>query len=583
MLAASAMPAIAAPAVSVTGYKITSNLPAFPLVPTNGPSTLAAGANPDAGSYTTFAYSSTTEDLKTALTNFAPGLLGNPESVPKCPEAALQTGGATCPAGSAIGTSRLDAQISANGALAAGLAGVVYNAEPLGNEPGRLGVVTPTSGGILVSSIPFTITPRGGGDYGLTGTLTDISRLPASTFGIDLQVRALSFVLNGSTNKYVRNPTSCGNHVSTGQAVGYDDPTIVDGPPYTFATTGCDQVPFDPKVTMEIGDKGTTKLNGYPPFVFKITQAAGEADVHGTKVTLPVELNTNNRAYHLCTQVQADADACPDNSRFGGVSAKSPFLSERLVGPVYLVQQSSSSLPGLLLDLRGRAHVKIQTTTQLVNGKRIQSLLLNSPQLPISDVTVALDGGKNTGVFQNRSNLCFKGSSTSKFNTVDALVKTYGWNGKNTADVKLLAKVNGCGPGVKGSVSGAAGSNPRLTVAVTKHPDASNVKELAVTLSRNLSLSKGALDSGAAVTTSADSASVEYVSRHQFTVTGLGAAGASTVTIRLRSGAVHVSHRSRSALKHGKSRRFSAKVKQTPVSGAATSTRATFRAKAKRR
>ena len=63
--------------------------------------------------------------------------------------------------------------------IAASLAGTVYNAEPIGNEPGRLGVVTPTGPSTrLVSSIPFYITPRGGGDYGLTGVLSDVNRLP---------------------------------------------------------------------------------------------------------------------------------------------------------------------------------------------------------------------------------------------------------------------------------------------------------------------------------------------------------------------------------------------------------------------
>ena len=31
----------------------------------------------------------------------------------------------------------------------------------------------------------------------------------------------------------------------------------------------------------------------------------------GNKVTLPIELNTNNTAYMLCSQAQADSDSCP--------------------------------------------------------------------------------------------------------------------------------------------------------------------------------------------------------------------------------------------------------------------------------
>src|SRR5688500_15140819 len=106
-----AAPAAAPATVTVTSYKITSNLPAFPTVPSDGPGSFQAGATVDAGSYSTFSYGGDpAEDIKTARTNFAAGLLGNPESVPKCPEAALQTN--TCPAATQIGTSRLDVKIA---------------------------------------------------------------------------------------------------------------------------------------------------------------------------------------------------------------------------------------------------------------------------------------------------------------------------------------------------------------------------------------------------------------------------------------------------------------------------------------
>jgi hypothetical protein len=579
VLSCLAVPGVAAATVTVTSYKITSNLPAFPTEPSGGPSSAQAAAVVDAGSYSTFGYSSPSEDIQTALTNFAPGLLGNPESVPKCPEASLQppSFGATCPAGSQIGTSRLDVKLASGGGPFTSFSGVVYNAEPLGDEPGRLGVVTAAAG--LVSSIPFRITPRGNGDYGLTGTLTDIAQLDAVQLGPplfirDLQVHALSFVLNGATNNYVRNPTSCATHNNTGQAAGYEDTSFTDGPAYKFGTTGCDTVPFKPTTTLELGDAGNTAFNRHAPFKLTITQAPGSADIKGNKITLPVELNTNNPVYKLCTQAQADADNCPADSKFGGAAAKSPFLAEEVKGPVYLIQQTNTSLPGLLIDLRGRVHVKIQTKTTLVNNKAIQSLVLNSPQLPISEFRIGLNGGKN-GVFLNRQDLCFRGNTGSKFNDVSGLIKDYGHNGTTTSETKLKAKVNGCGPGVDGSISGATGSRPSVRINVPKHPDAPNYKELTVTLSTNLSLVKSRFGSGASVS----AGDVEYTGKRSFKVTGLPAAGEDTVTIRLRSGAVRVSDRSRSLLRRGRTRTFRAKVKQAPVSGKATSTKGSFKAR----
>ncbi len=327
-----------------------------------------------------------------------------------------------------------------------------------------------------------------------------------------------------------------------------------------------------------MGDAGSTGFNQYPPVVIKITQPNGEADQLGDKITLPVELNSNNAAYKTCTQAQADADACPANSQFGGVVAKSPFLAGELKGPVYLIQQTGTSLPGLLLDLHGSVHVKIQTKTTLINNKRIQSLVLNAPQLPVSELRVALNGGRTTGVFLNRQDLCFRGDSASKFNDVSSIVKFYGHNGKNSSDTTFDAKVNGCGAGVTGTISGATSIRPSVSVKVQKHPDSPNFKELTVTLGNNLSLVEGKVDGG--VSGSPD-ATFDYVDRHTLKVTGLPAAGEDEIALRLRNGAVRVSDRSQQLLERGRSRKFNVKVKQTPVSGKATSTRATFSAKGK--
>jgi hypothetical protein len=560
-------------AVVITGYGLISNMPSFPAVPSAGPSTVQAGANPDAGSFTTFAYMDGSEDLKTALVDFGPGLLANPESVPKCPQAALEAGGSTCPAGSAIGRSRLDANLAGSPTHAASFEGTLYNAEPLGNEPSRVAAVTYTSPTrFVLSSIPFGVTPRGGGDYGVTATLTDIDRLPSPPNPSDLQITALGFVMNGSTNRYVRNPTSCGLNLSRGQAIGYVDPTVFASPTYGFATNSCGQLPFAPKVSITIGDRGSTAFRSFPPFVFRFTQAAGEADVLGTKLTLPIELNSNSTAYRPCSQRQADADSCPAESKVGWVKAKSPFLDVLSQGPIYLVQETPSSLPGLLLDFHGRVHVKVQTRTSLINNKRIQSLVLNAPQLPVAELTVALDGGRK-GLFLNRQDLCFRGVSTTKFNDVTALSKLYGWNGKQTVDEKIRATVLGCGPAVKAEIRGAKSRRPEANIAVINHPDAVKMKALAVRLSRGIALSKRGL-SRSKVPASAR-ATLEYVNRHSFRVTGLPAAGVGSVTIRLRKRALRLGKRSRRSLERG-NRNVSIKVTPTPIVGEGTSTRTKF-------
>jgi len=198
----------------------------------------------------------------------------------------------------------------------------------------------------------------------------------------------------------------------------------------------------------------------------------------------------------------------------------------------------------------------------------------------VSELRVALNGGRTTGVFLNRQDLCFKGDSTAKFNDVTSLVKDYGHNGKNTSDMTVKAKVNGCGPGVSGSISDAQGSRPSVRLSVDKHPDAPNFKELTVSLSNNLSLVESKFDDGVS---GSSSAPIEYVNSRTLRVYGLPSAGVDDFTLRLRKGAIRVSERSRDLLDRGRTRKFSAKAKQTPVSGSATSTRGEFSAKGKRR
>ena len=249
--AMAALAPAATAAVTVPVYKITSNLPAFPRpFPADGPSTLQAGANPNAGSYTTFTYPNATEDVKTALTNFAPGLLGNPESVPKCPAGgAPEPVAAPCPAGSQIGTSRLDVAVAAGGASpVAGFTGNRVQRRAAGERARSPRRRDPTSPARSWSPRSRSRSRRArGGDYGLTGTLTDIARLDVCRRSATCRSR------HSRSSSTARRTATCATRprVSrtrlTGQAIGYDDPTFADGPPYAFATFGCEQIPFAPK------------------------------------------------------------------------------------------------------------------------------------------------------------------------------------------------------------------------------------------------------------------------------------------------------------------------------------------------
>ena len=113
---------------------------------------------------------------------------------------------------------------------------------------------------------PVHITPRGGGDYGLTGTLTDISRLdlrppfgvrPAGARAVvrpqrrDEQLRAQPDVVRPAHLHRARRSATTTRPSST-------------GPPYGFDTIGCDSVPVQPGDLDRDGRRRLDRLQQVP-------------------------------------------------------------------------------------------------------------------------------------------------------------------------------------------------------------------------------------------------------------------------------------------------------------------------------
>ena len=120
-------PASASAAVNVTGFTVT-------------PSTTQAGAHPDLKISTAFTADPASDDTKDLTVRFPPGLVGNPNAVPKCTTA--QFAADTCPANTAVGTVSVTAD--ANLVLVINQTvtspGTVYNLPAVGAEPARLGI-----------------------------------------------------------------------------------------------------------------------------------------------------------------------------------------------------------------------------------------------------------------------------------------------------------------------------------------------------------------------------------------------------------------------------------------------------------
>ena len=81
-------------------------------------------------------------------------------------------------------------------------------------------------------------------------------------------------------------------------------------------------------MSFKVGSRGSTRQFGFPPLEVKVSvpnnDGGLQADIRNNTFTLPIELNSNNPVYKLCTQAQANADSCPANSKFGNVDRQQP-------------------------------------------------------------------------------------------------------------------------------------------------------------------------------------------------------------------------------------------------------------------
>jgi hypothetical protein len=568
-LAASAIafaPPVAAadPAITVTDFALTTASP-------------DAGASVNATSWTSLSYSNATEDVKKTVGHFAPGLLANPEAVPHCPQALYLAD--ACPADTKIGSSEADVDVLPNLGVLQTFTGRIYNQELLGSEAGRLGIIVDTTPDKTFLTAPFYV--RSNGDYGLDGVLDDLPRTAAGA--ANLQIKRLSFTLFGEVNgrKFTRGPTNCSLHTSTGEAFGYDDPTpVTNGPSSSYTPTNCDKLPFTPTFSMKVGAKGETGYRQHPRLAVTVSQAPGEAGILANGVTLPFELGPNLAAFQkLCSVAQLAADACPADTQVGTTRATSPFVATPLSGPVYLVQQPGVILPGLVADLRGRVRVKINISTSILGGRLIKSTVNGVPDLPVGTFELMLNGGPR-GPLESKSDLCYRGTSSSRFRTLRADVTFTGQNGATPASKPTL-EVKGCRPAVIASLRGARKPQPSLRIKVTRHPGAEKIKSLTLVLPKQLRLNarKARRETSGVVSEKLGRASFTVRGKRKLVVGGLPKSGVSTLSLRLDHGAVSLSARAKTQMRRGRTPRLRYKVLALETDGDSFVSKASARAK----
>ncbi len=367
-----------------------------------------------------------------------PGLLGKIAGVSQCPEP--QAGRGECGEGSLLG--------EATAAVGAGsdpywvTGGKVYLTGPYDGGPFGLSIVVPTTAG------PYTLTGNGG--YGKevvrasirvnpsTAQVTVLSDpLPSIIEGIPLDIRTVTVTVNRP--EFMFNPTNCeplsvaGAFSSTaGASAGVSSP---------FKAANCAGLAFKP--SFMASTQGATSKAGGASLVVKVTQKAGEADIHKVDLALPkalpARLTTLQKA---CTEAQFNANpaGCPPGSFIGTATAVTPVLNVPLTGPAILVSHGGEAFPDVEFILQGEGVEIVLDGKTDIKGGITYSKFETVPDAPIGSFETTLPEGPHSALAAPGGSLC---GQTLAMPTVIT-----GQNGAQITQSTAIA-VTGCGPAIE--------------------------------------------------------------------------------------------------------------------------------------
>ncbi len=338
---------------------------------------------------------------------FPPGLAARLAGVRTCSPAALAAAAArsgaaeaaapSCPAAAQIGRTLVGAGV---GPVLSHVPGTLYLAGPYQGAPISVAAVTaaqlgPFDLGTIVRRFPLGIELRTGQasiEFG------EAQRLPSILNGVALHLR--DFRLYFDRQELTVNPTSCAPARLTGFAYATDGNV---GPlAERFQAADCAGLRFKPSLSLRLS--GGLRRNGHPALRATIRAGAREARIAAAGFTLPPgELLDFHHVGNLCAR-GIPAASCPASSRIGYVQLWTPLLDDPLRGPIYL-RVPVRGLPALVTDLRaGRVNVVLHGRAASAAG-RLQVLLRGLPDLPLTEASIALDGGRR-GLLVNSEALC---------------------------------------------------------------------------------------------------------------------------------------------------------------------------------
>jgi hypothetical protein len=303
--------------------------------------------------------------------------------------------------------------------------------------------------------------------------------------GVDIPIRITSqtLTLSGEVGGkgFMRNPTSCKEHVVGFDAVDHTDDAATGQA--TFTTTGCDQLAFDPRLTAIVGSPGHTAAATKPPLTTVIRQGDEEAGLKRAAVILQGGLDADASLLGTtCPTPKFEASQCPANTVVGSGTAQTPLLTSPLAGQVSLVEPlTPGSLPNLGVDLKGALPLQLRGDFVLSPGPG--NVFEGLPDTPISRFQLDFNQDK---LIVTRRDLCEPPPPVIH-------ADFEGHNGRKLSK-DVAAGVEGCGAGAakptaKVKLRRSKTEHPRMKVKVKA--GISGLKKMNLKLPKQLKLAKG--------------------------------------------------------------------------------------------
>ena len=369
-------------------------------------------------------------NIKDIRTELPPGLIGNPDAVPKC--APFNVTHADCSGASQVGTLIIHTAREPEHAPVP-----IYNLVPPTGLAAQFGARFNNFATVHIDAYVRT-----GSDYGVTAevlnssTAESVTGVTVTLWGVPADASHDSERACPAPEKvneeppcssdaplvpFLTNPTAClGSQMTTMGADSWQAPgSFVQASSEMAGFTGCERLSFTPQITVQPESSAADSPTGLHVDLHlpqnQNADGLAEADLKDTVVTLPQGVTVNPSSaggLQACSPAQIELHGpepgqCPDASKIGSVEIDTPLIGHPLEGGVYVAQQGNhgpaqgenpfGSLlaiyiavydpeTGVVVKLAGEMTADPQTG-------QLTTSFLNNPQLPFEDFKLDIFGG----------------------------------------------------------------------------------------------------------------------------------------------------------------------------------------------